>query len=365
MKRENLLIVVVLGVVGLVSTGILLWFGVFRDQRINFSFAAKNNNGFHLGCVKVGKSGKSVVVNDDNSRIQYEKTWGSSKSGWAEGYHYAVKTHPNLADTYEGSSATLEFEGDQISVTTLDYNNRGYLEVFVDGKKVDTIDQYVPIGSGIHPATWISPTLECGKHTVTVKQSEKSRTLNSSGRKTRLVVFDKFTYRDCSAVPGKACGYVSGKGENTNGCSKEGSSCQSELAVNHLECKNQSCVKVVGEGEDLNGCIAEGAVCQSDEVNDQVNQQDGTFSEKVFLVCRNNSCAVSTDSSSDGVCDGKTVGDFCGNRSEDLKCQGNLQAPAKCFDCKRDSSANSGASEVNILDFSCFAKFYGSTVGKP
>jgi hypothetical protein len=41
------------------------------------------------------------------------------------------------------------------------------------------------------------------------------------------------------------------------------------------------------------------------------------------------------------------------------KCQGNTTAPAKCFDCKKDTSND----QVNILDFSCFQKFYGQDVG--
>lgn len=43
------------------------------------------------------------------------------------------------------------------------------------------------------------------------------------------------------------------------------------------------------------------------------------------------------------------------------KCQGNPQAPARCFDCKKDASASS---EINMLDFSCFKNYYGKTVGK-
>ncbi len=43
------------------------------------------------------------------------------------------------------------------------------------------------------------------------------------------------------------------------------------------------------------------------------------------------------------------------------ECQGNASAQAKCFDCKKDASASS---VVNILDFSCFTKFYGQNVGQ-
>ncbi len=42
------------------------------------------------------------------------------------------------------------------------------------------------------------------------------------------------------------------------------------------------------------------------------------------------------------------------------KCQGNQNAPAKCFDCLKDNSND----QINQLDFaSCFKKFYGQNVG--
>lgn len=41
------------------------------------------------------------------------------------------------------------------------------------------------------------------------------------------------------------------------------------------------------------------------------------------------------------------------------KCQGNSDASAKCFDCKKDATPSS---VVNVLDFSCFTKFYGKSV---
>lgn len=41
------------------------------------------------------------------------------------------------------------------------------------------------------------------------------------------------------------------------------------------------------------------------------------------------------------------------------KCQGNVNAPAKCFDCKKDSEAD----QINILDFACFSRFFGKQIG--
>lgn len=45
------------------------------------------------------------------------------------------------------------------------------------------------------------------------------------------------------------------------------------------------------------------------------------------------------------------------------KCQGNPNAPAKCFECIKKTG---GPEQINQLDFaSCFKKFYGQTVGAP
>lgn len=42
-----------------------------------------------------------------------------------------------------------------------------------------------------------------------------------------------------------------------------------------------------------------------------------------------------------------------------VRCQGNAQAPAKCFSCKIDEPKD----QVNIYDFSCFSAQYGKNVG--
>jgi hypothetical protein len=360
--QRKIILVVSLGILAASIVGFLVWFGIFKNQKISFSFALAPAGNFHLGCVATGKDGKMVTVNDNDSRITYAKTWGSSTSGYASGYHFAVKVHPQLADTYEGSTATLKFKGNKALVTTLNYNNRGYMEVWIDGKLVDTIDQYIPINSGIHPATWTSPQLSCGDHVLMIKQSEKSRVLNSSGRKTRLIVFDSFSYQECQKTPGNACGYIPGKGGNTDGCTKAGGSCEISVPPpkapeTHLECVNETCVKIDGAGSNLGGCLVENASCG---IEPPLPNQPTTF-----VVCQNYTCATSTSASAnDPACDQKQIGDGCGVPVDELKCQGNTDAPARCFDCKRDSGASSLTSEINILDFSCFAKYYGREVGK-
>lgn len=42
------------------------------------------------------------------------------------------------------------------------------------------------------------------------------------------------------------------------------------------------------------------------------------------------------------------------------QCQGNPTASAKCFKCETGNNKNN---PIGILDFSCFAKYYGKTVG--
>lgn len=44
------------------------------------------------------------------------------------------------------------------------------------------------------------------------------------------------------------------------------------------------------------------------------------------------------------------------------KCQGNANAQAKCFKCESGSNKNN---PIGILDFQCFAKYYGQNVGTP
>jgi len=46
--------------------------------------------------------------------------------------------------------------------------------------------------------------------------------------------------------------------------------------------------------------------------------------------------------------------------SDPTKCQGNPNPSAKCFKCETGTNKNN---PVSILDFRCFANFYGKTVG--
>ena len=43
------------------------------------------------------------------------------------------------------------------------------------------------------------------------------------------------------------------------------------------------------------------------------------------------------------------------------KCQGNKNPSVKCFDCVKDITHD----QINMLDYSCFAKYFNQNVGKP
>lgn len=49
-----------------------------------------------------------------------------------------------------------------------------------------------------------------------------------------------------------------------------------------------------------------------------------------------------------------------GTTNDPLKCQGNTNPDPKCFKCETGTNKNN---PIGILDFSCFGKFYGKTVG--
>lgn len=51
-----------------------------------------------------------------------------------------------------------------------------------------------------------------------------------------------------------------------------------------------------------------------------------------------------------------------GTTSDATKCQGNTNPDPKCFKCETGNNKNN---PVGILDFACFAKYYGKTVGTP
>ncbi|HSD83653.1 MAG TPA: carbohydrate-binding protein, partial [Anaerolineae bacterium] len=63
-----------------------------------------------------------------------------------------------------GSSAELSFTGTQFTLTFAKANNRGSIDVYLDGQKIDTINTYS--ASTQWQQTYTSPTFAAGSHTV-------------------------------------------------------------------------------------------------------------------------------------------------------------------------------------------------------
>ncbi len=358
-SRQLLITAIVLGLTSIGVIGFLVWKGVLEPQNILPSLAKDNQYGdpqTHFACADVGKNGKLVKLNDNDSKIKYSKEWGYKKGGggsqicYQNDYHFAPDFISKKLDVTKNYHASMQFTftGNQVRVRFIEGGNRGYADISIDGVKVDSYNAHT--GGGIYGRPpWVSPDLSCGEHTVKVEQSD-TKTDNNG----KIVVVDYLQYRQCSPNGGNVCAKLAGLGADTNGCSQTnvGQACPTGT-TQHLVCENQACALSATATADDASCSGKsaGASCASDT--------------QTHIVCVNNSCATSTTASTDDpACSGKEVGDNCGTKAEELKCQGNKDAPAKCFDCKKDSSSNSSSSEINILDFSCFAKYYGKEVGK-
>lgn len=48
--------------------------------------------------------------------------------------------------------------------------------------------------------------------------------------------------------------------------------------------------------------------------------------------------------------------------SDPTKCQGNSNPDPRCYDCAQDKNA---VSQIGIIDFGCFSRWYGKNVGTP
>lgn len=311
-------------------------------QNILPSLASGNQYGnpmTHFGCADVGKNGKVIKLNDNHAKVKYSKEWGYKKGGggsqicYQEDYHFAPDFVTQKLDVTRNYHASMEFTfvGNQAGVRFIEGGNRGSVEISIDGIKVDTYNANT--GGGIYGRPpWVSPDLSCGEHTVKIEQSDVDTSTHG-----KAIVVDYLQYRECTPNNGLVCTKLAGVGADVNGCSqaKSGQSCR------------------IGEEEKTT-------------VTEQQLQSNSETEETTRIICGANfTCQPSTTATSDDpVCSGKDVGDSCGVPSEELICQGNTDAPARCFDCKRDNTSNAGSSEINILDFSCFAKYYGKEVGK-
>lgn len=299
-----------------------------------------------------------VIIDNLDQSVIYETTsskWTHLKNESEQGFFkdsYSYVPTP-YTDTHGTSpnvqgKATLKFTGSEVKIGFGRRDKvRGQADILIDGKKIDTVNLLGPAGSWETKTYSVNPT--CAEHTLTVKQSPLANDNNHT------IVLDYIKYRSCSTTTGFSCKKITGEGNDDVSClgKNEGASCGNQ-ENSYFQCVNNACKKFTGSGQTSGTCLSriEGAPC-------------GNTDQQTYLVCQNNACTLSFTASADDVsCSGKSVNESCGNPTEDLKCQGNTNAPARCFDCKKDLGPNSSSSEINILDFSCFAKFYGKEVGK-
>lgn len=367
-------------------------------QNILPSLASENQYGnpqTHFGCADVGKSGKVVKVNDNDPKIKYSKQWAYKKGGggsqicYQEDYHFAPNFVNGKYDATKNYHASMEytFTGNQVGVRFIEGGNRGYADISIDGVKVDTYNAHT--GGGIYGRPpWVSPDLSCGTHTIKVEQTDTDTSTHG-----KVIVIDYVQYRKCTVNDAPVCAKLAGIGADTNGCTSANIGQACPTGAKHVVCVNDACTlsdtapsddpTCVGKTVGSTGCTPTGethVVCGANNtcmLSTTAVADDPTCSGKAtgtscvppaqtHIVCGADfTCGTSaTATADDPTCSGKDLGASCGVATEELKCQGNKDAPAKCFDCRKDATANSSSSEINILDFSCFAKYYGKEVGK-
>jgi hypothetical protein len=238
---------------------------------------------------------------------------------------HACRTDINLGCVAKMNITTTAFSTIQVGFT--EGPNRTSADVFIDNVKIGEINSNNTTSiidfHNYHP--WTSPNFECGKHEIKIVPNGRT------GINAKSFDMDYLQIKPC--IP------------NSN--------------ETHLACDptTKTCKKINSGGNNQNGCTKENDDCEIST----------SPKSTTHLICQNNACVSSdTATSTDPACagEGKEVGSQCGVRPEDLKCQGNVNAPAKCFDCVNDISTKSTVSEINTLDFSCFAKLYGKNVGK-
>ncbi len=102
------------------------------------------------------------TYDDNDSRIRYSSGWVlDTTSGPYQGTRHFSST--------AGSTASLDFNGQQIGLLYTADSDRGNLEVYIDGVLTDTINQRT---SSINwQKSWLSLPVSSGWHTVTLKHS--------------------------------------------------------------------------------------------------------------------------------------------------------------------------------------------------
>lgn len=141
-------------------------------------------------CTHSSDNTAPIVVNDSNNSIKYSGPWGP-KTDHNVNYHYAPYPLSGKTITQNlGATANLTFTGNAITVGSIAFFNRGYMDIFIDGKKADSFNTYGTFG----PISWNSPSLSCGQHDIKIAQTDKA-----GGNGGRGIVLDYFRYQPCTS----------------------------------------------------------------------------------------------------------------------------------------------------------------------
>jgi hypothetical protein len=194
---------------------------------------------------------KEITINNADNKIVYSGPWekivDNASQARNKDFHMVPKPRLDFAKNNYGATAQFSFTGSQVTIGSLGGTTRGKMDIYIDGKLVDTWSQN---RNNTAPIIWVSDDLPCQQHTLKMSQSTSPLLLPPASRPTFHILLDYISYQSCSAG----------------------------------------------------------------------NTPPSSTSDK---------------------------------------CQGNSNAPAKCFSCNKDQPND----EVNIYDFACFSKWYGSNVG--
>jgi hypothetical protein len=116
------------------------------DEVPNWSDLSNSSSTMTPGVADAGEG----VYEDDGGEIVYEGTWVSFSIGGASGnnVHYS---------TTQGSSATLHFAGNQVSLLYTGFSNRGVADIYVDGQLIGSVNQFS--ADVAFQERWTSPVL--------------------------------------------------------------------------------------------------------------------------------------------------------------------------------------------------------------
>ncbi|WP_461810361.1 glycosyl hydrolase family 95 catalytic domain-containing protein [Faecalimonas sp.] len=171
------------------------------------------------------------MIDDRDNRVKYHGAWAN----WDEAVNYNG-TIKYLETPKGGETASLTFVGTGIEVVTCTNNDRGMLEVLIDGKtqgEVDTYSATTERQKVIFTKKDLSKTPE--KHTITLKVLNKSS--QGEGKRTK-VELDAFNVLDSTSVKPSAVQVSTVSGITTVG--KANSTIQMQAEVSPKEVKDKS-----------------------------------------------------------------------------------------------------------------------------